>query len=111
MILKLDETIDTLRKWAESKHEVRALLIYGSYAKGEQSEDSDLDIAVFVSDPSGRDDPLTVFVSECNDWTEEISNLFPCLSIHLEWGGSPEIKQALQEAKILVYKAELDNKP
>lgn len=112
MIIELDQAITKLRRWAESKDEILALAIYGSYAKGEQNKDSDLDIAVVISDPSSRDDPCTVFVCESNAWTREIASLLQSPKIHLEWFGgneTPPIKNALQEAKILVYKAELDN--
>lgn len=114
MILDLDETIDILREWAESKAEVIALAIFGSYARGEQDKNSDLDIAVLLTDPSGKDTSLTIWICESDNWQEEISSLlqFPKIHLHLYEGDKmPPIKQGLQKAKILVYKAELDNEP
>ena len=114
MILDLNETIDALRKWAKAKPEILALAIYGSYARGEQDENGDLDIAVLITDPSGRESSLTLWTCESDNWAEEISNLLQFPKIHLEWfdgDNTPSIKQGLQKAKILVYKAELDNEP
>jgi len=54
--LNLDACLDTLRRTMPSlteRYRVRSLGIFGSYARREEREDSDLDLLVTFDDPPG----------------------------------------------------------
>jgi predicted nucleotidyltransferase len=60
---------DILSQWAATKPTIRALYVFGSYARGEATRESDLDLAVDVAD----DDVDLV----CNSraWRAELAEL------------------------------------
>jgi len=43
------------------KHNLRLILVYGSYAKGTQNELSDLDIACLAREPLGFDETMSLY--------------------------------------------------
>ena len=45
------ETIETIRKTVTQITDVKKILLFGSYARGEESTDSDIDICVITDDP------------------------------------------------------------
>ncbi len=49
----IKETIGKNRKILEEKYKVKDLAIFGSYARGEQTEESDLDLLVEFKEPVG----------------------------------------------------------
>ena len=55
VIKKLEKIIPEV---AEEFGAVEVLYLFGSYASGATSDDSDVDLAVFVDDSAYRDDPL-----------------------------------------------------
>jgi len=96
--------IPQLREWAEQKSFVRRLWVFGSRARGTQSHDSDLDVALEIN-PVGNDDtPLTSWVAESSNWKSEIQEI-TILSIDLQLYGTeaPKIVQYVSCCSILVY--------
>ncbi len=43
--------IDEVRAWAEGRHDIRALALVGSHARGDARPDSDIDLVVLCSEP------------------------------------------------------------
>jgi predicted nucleotidyltransferase len=44
--------LDRLRSWAEPRHDVRALAVVGSVARGDAWPDSDIDVVLLTTDPA-----------------------------------------------------------
>jgi len=65
IIAKLNENFDILRQ----EYKIKELSIVGSYARGEQTEDSDLDIMIDFDEPIGLE------VVDLRDKLEEILNI------------------------------------
>lgn len=49
----IKETIGKNRKILEEKYKVKDLAVFGSYARGEQTEENDLDLLVEFKEPVG----------------------------------------------------------
>ncbi len=49
----IKSAINSHRKDLEEKYKVKSIAVFGSYARGEQTEDSDVDIMVEFSEPVG----------------------------------------------------------
>ena len=60
---------DILRAWAATKPIIRALFVFGSYARGEATPESDLDLAV---DVDGDDVEL---IGNNRAWRSELAHL------------------------------------
>jgi predicted nucleotidyltransferase len=58
--------------WAISKPSVKALYVFGSYARGEARHDSDLDLAFEFIDV---DDSLSELITQASAWKDELSQL------------------------------------
>ncbi|HPU69528.1 MAG TPA: type II toxin-antitoxin system RelB/DinJ family antitoxin [Acetomicrobium flavidum] len=50
---EIKRIINSHRKELEEKYKVKSIAVFGSYARGEQTEDSDVDIMVEFSEPVG----------------------------------------------------------
>ena len=50
---EIKSIINSHRKELEEKYKVKSIAIFGSYARGEQTENSDVDIMVEFSEPVG----------------------------------------------------------
>ena len=59
--------INIYRKELEEKFKVKSIAIFGSYARGEQTSQSDIDIIVEFKEPVGM-----LFNSSCRFFLEEI---------------------------------------
>ena len=51
-----DEWLRDLRSWASKNESVRELWLYGSRARGDSREDSDIDLAIALMPPVGEHD-------------------------------------------------------
>ena len=50
---EIKEALGKNRRLLEEKYKVKELAVFGSYARGEQTEDSDLDLLVEFKEPVG----------------------------------------------------------
>ena len=72
-----EEVVETLRKHKEElkkKYPVASLALFGSFARDEQTENSDVDVMVELKEPMGWD-----FI----DLLEDIEKLFPLTKVDL----------------------------
>jgi predicted nucleotidyltransferase len=51
-----DEWLRDLRSWASKNESVRQLWLFGSRARGDSREDSDIDLAIALIPPVGKHD-------------------------------------------------------
>jgi predicted nucleotidyltransferase len=63
---------EALKRWAESKPTIKALDIFGSYARGEATLRSDLDLAFEFKDANEADAEL---ISNAQAWKTELTRL------------------------------------
>jgi predicted nucleotidyltransferase len=63
---------DTLARWAASKPTIKALYVFGSYARGEAREGSDLDLAFEFTDVDNADAEL---IDNAIVWKSELTRL------------------------------------
>jgi predicted nucleotidyltransferase len=62
-----------LASWAKSKPTIKALYVFGSYAKGTAKPSSDLDLALDFVD--GIDDELSELIVNAGAWKQELTAL------------------------------------
>jgi predicted nucleotidyltransferase len=78
-----NEWTTAISSWASRNPEIEEIWLYGSYARGEATEASDLDLAVV---PAGNmDERLLAYVGEASGWTKHLQALLQ-VKIHLELG-------------------------
>ena len=63
---------DALAKWAASKPTIKALYVFGSYARGDARPDSDLDIALEFT---GVDEDDAELIENAAAWKAELTQL------------------------------------
>jgi predicted nucleotidyltransferase len=63
---------EALERWAASKPTITALYIFGSYARGEATSTSDLDLAFEFTDV---DEPDAELISNATAWKTELTRL------------------------------------
>ncbi|PWU17193.1 MAG: hypothetical protein C5B48_16295 [Candidatus Rokuibacteriota bacterium] len=47
-----EKFLERLRRWADAREEIRAVVVVGSFARGEARPDSDVDVVLLASEPS-----------------------------------------------------------
>jgi predicted nucleotidyltransferase len=63
---------EALRRWAASKPTIKALYVFGSYARGEAQPDSDLDLAFNFTNVDEADAEL---ICNARAWKTELTRL------------------------------------
>jgi len=98
--------VDALRKWANNQPEVIKVIIYGSRARGDQREDSDLDVAVELTNTSTGDVPFAIWLDEADSWHRELQPFIPW-RLHLEWhdveGATPLVSEKIHRGCYIAY--------
>jgi len=94
-----------LAKWASSKPLVRCLVVFGSYAKGTANSDSDIDIAVIVSETGDASERLLEWMDNKPQWRNELCALLGFQDVQLEklCAEHSHVMQYVKEAHIVVY--------
>jgi len=110
-MLELEATKNALILWAKQKFpRLRALVIFGSYAKGIAGEASDLDLAALIA-PDLSWAPNERFAEEidcCADWTNELTNLLKfqkvsLVVLRLEDDGHPTVRRSILAKRIVLF--------
>jgi predicted nucleotidyltransferase len=94
-----------LAKWASSKPLVRCLVVFGSYAKGTAKPDSDIDIAVVVSETGDASERLLEWMDNKPRWRNELCVLLGFERVQLEklCVEHSHVMRYVREAHIVVY--------
>jgi predicted nucleotidyltransferase len=68
------EWLRGLREWAQANEAVRQLWLFGSRARGDAREDSDVDIALALTPPVGKHDwALGAYFSLEREWKVQLT--------------------------------------
>lgn len=96
---------ENIKEWASSNPLVKRAYLYGSRAKGDHKEDSDIDIAIEIDTEKGDSNTLATWTCNAEKWRQELQPLLK-YKLHLEWEAlqeTPKIKNGLDESSILLY--------
>jgi predicted nucleotidyltransferase len=67
------EWVNSLREWAQANDNVRQLWMFGSRARGEAREDSDVDLALALMPPDGKHDwALGNYFAFESEWKQQL---------------------------------------
>jgi len=94
--------------WVKNKPFIRKVYIYGSRAREDFREDSDLDIALEFDPVDGDENCLTTWCGEAEIWHEELQPHFP-FKLQLEYyegDQTPTVKSGVERSCVLVYERE-----
>lgn len=75
---------DKIRKYLVSKYQCHSVIVYGSYANGDYSEDSDIDLLCFTDVPTHSNDINILQEKQLDAWiypTEKIRDITDFLRI------------------------------
>ncbi|MEM8631822.1 MAG: nucleotidyltransferase domain-containing protein [Pseudomonadota bacterium] len=94
-----------IAEWAASHPEILEVYQYGSRARGDNREDSDIDLAIVVRPDEGQDNAYAVWVF----WEERKNpNLNLAHDVHLEWSekdaGLERVGPAVEKDGIRLYR-------
>ena len=103
MALSVDRLSRIIRNWAEQDAEISKVYIFGSRARGEARDDSDLDVALEFK-PEFND--CANWIMRAKELRESLQPALPC-QLQLEWYGGPIeteiIHKGLEAGHITVY--------
>lgn len=100
-----EEVIALIGAWAESEHDVRKAFLFGSVARGDNTPDSDIDVAIQLNARPGIEVELAVWSFERDRLSESLQGLLPG-PLQLEWYDpveTPTVHKGIVESSILVY--------
>jgi uncharacterized protein len=107
--VRLDQIVSVVATWAAKQPLVGRAWVFGSRARGEEKDESDIDIAVELDlasaqrvDESGG---TATWMLKCGDWDSELASLFP-VPVDLEQfmgAKTPAIKAAIRGSSVLAY--------
>ena len=91
-------------EWAAIHPEILEVYLYGSRARGDNREDSDIDLAVVMRPDEGQDNAYAVWVF----WEEHKNpNLILTHDVHLEWyeegAGLKQVGSGVENDGIKLY--------
>lgn len=99
--------IDAIREWARSNPLIKRVWLFGSRVRGNERQDSDLDIAIEHGVKHGDTSAFTTAIGEMGNWR---SQLQPQVSLKIDLqsytpGETPTIDAGLNESSILIYES------
>lgn len=105
MALSVDQLSDIVRHWAASDVQIARVHIFGSRARNEEREDSDLDVAIEFKP---RFNDLSNWIIRAGELRNSLQPLLPC-ELQLEWYGGPEetptIHRGMEQGLLTVYES------
>jgi predicted nucleotidyltransferase len=74
-----DEWRAALRQWASNNDCVRELWLFGSWATGDATPGSDVDVALVLTPPKGADNwALGKYLALGDDWSTQLEKIVGC---------------------------------
>ena len=104
-MMDLEQIKIIVAEWAESESLVTKAYIYGSRAKGNYREDSDLDVAVEIEKQHGDTNVLTTWICEGGGLEKRLSAILPfkVQLENIEGAETPIVSSGVKSSSILVY--------
>lgn len=104
MDISIDQIREVVSNWADSKREIKRVILFGSRARGDSTPDSDIDLAldvVGILDESA----YTRYVFNKNSWKNQLRlALGRSINIvHLTEHGRFEIQASIARDGVLIY--------
>ncbi len=107
-------TQQTIREWGKSWPNVTRVYVFGSRARGDHRDESDLDIAVEVRGEAGDESPLAFWMFESGEHVARLRALLGHLAYDIEVhfldfdGGQERVAPGVLKDGILLYNREKD---
>jgi predicted nucleotidyltransferase len=100
-----DEWLDALSKWATSNHNVWALWIFGSRAKGTSQPDSDIDIAIELVPPTNNHNrALWAYIELFDEWKDQLRQAVSWSVSLVAIGPGFDMDKEVRETGVLIWK-------
>ena len=99
------EQSNTIRHWGEKTQHVNEIRLFGSCARGDGVEESDIDLAVTI----GSDDPGTVlgiYYARGQKWQEGLMGLLGGSKVHIGLYHDPDsdiVWRSCQECSVVLF--------
>ena len=102
--MDIENIKNIIKSWAESEALIKSAYIFGSRARNDYKNDSDLDVAVEIH-PLNDESSYAAWVFEKKKLKESLSKLIPYQLQLEQYDGddTPIIKGAIESSSILVY--------
>jgi predicted nucleotidyltransferase len=95
-----------LSEWARSEPLINKVYIFGSRAREDYREDSDLDMAIEINKLSYDEEVLATWINEKDRLERRLLTLFPSLKLQIELldnEQTPTVLSGIKRSVILVY--------
>lgn len=103
--MDINEIKKIISIWAQNETLVRKAYIFGSRARDDYREDSDIDVAVEINKLPGDENSLATWVFESEKLQKDLSELLP-YKLQLEYlddSKTPHVLAGIKQSNILVY--------
>jgi len=107
MFMSLSEISKIIADWAASEPIVVRVYIFGSRARGDHHENSDLDIAIEIEKGADDSNVHETWIYECDRCEQSLAKLLPYrLQLELFDGeNTPTVLKGIRRSSVLVYDA------
>jgi predicted nucleotidyltransferase len=92
---------EKLAAWAAGIPRIRRVWLFGSDAKRNARENTDLDIAIEMEPVADSEETITVWIAHAEQWQNELESRIGT-AVDLEWF-DPDVDEPLSEKAILAY--------
>jgi len=103
-----EEVKNKIENWAQSECLVKKAYVFGSRARTDFKEESDLDIAVEIIKSSGDENLLATWIFEADGMKSRLAAVIPEYNVDLQWfdgDNTQVIKDGIRKSSYVVYEA------